>query len=117
MTLRTTAALALLAGLLAGCSSAPPLKPEPVDVSGTVTLPNGRPATDLTVSFLPTESNQFQTSGKVTAGKFSTKLVPGKYTFMIESPTVPKKYQENNAAHAVEVPPTGTTDLAIKLTN
>lgn len=116
MSLRITAALALLAGLLAGCSSTPPQKAEPVDVSGTVTLPSGKPATDITVTFLPTSSSQIQAWGKVTNGKYAVKLTPGKYSYMIESPTVPKKYQESNAEHALEVPAAGGS-VDIKLTN
>ena len=113
------AAINLFAALLVGCSSAPPNKAEPVDVTVTVTLPNGQPGKDLTLMMLPTSGDQIQGGGKTDAGgKAQTKLTPGKYTFAFDNApaAVPKKYHSNDAANAVEVS-SGTKDLAIKLTN
>lgn len=121
MTARTPATLALLVGLIVGCSSTPPQKPAPVDVNGTVTLPNGQPAKDVTISFFPTTNEQIQGNAKIGAdGKFSLKMNPGKYTFGFEGrsiKTLPEKYHSNRAEHAVEIPASGVTDLAIKLTD
>jgi hypothetical protein len=120
MTVRYASALALVAALLAGCSSAPPAKPDPVDVSGVVLLPSGQPAKDTTVTFFPTTGDQLQNGAKLKAdGKFAVKLTPGKYTYSVEGDprSVPAKYQSNDAAHAIEVPAGGTTDLKITLSN
>lgn len=113
------AGLGLCAALLAGCSSAPPNKPEPVDVTVTVTLPNGQPGGGLNLMLLPTSSEQMQGGGRTdNSGKVKAKAVPGKHTFSFDGApaSVPKKYHTNDASHTVDVPPTGG-DIAIKLTN
>ncbi|MBX9622873.1 MAG: carboxypeptidase-like regulatory domain-containing protein [Gemmataceae bacterium] len=119
MTLRNVAAagLAVAVALLAGCSSTPPNRPDPVDVSGTVKLPGGQPApAGLTLNFLPTSSSQAQVPTTLKAGgKFDAKLVPGKYTFAFEGSGVPAAYLSNDAAHTVEVPAGGSSALDITL--
>ncbi len=119
MRTRTAAGFGLVAALLVGCSSTPPQKAEPVNVTITVTLPNGQPGKALTLMMLPVSSNQLQGGGTTDAnGKVKTKLTPGKYTFAFDNTpaAVPAKYHNNNEAHTVEVT-TATADLAIKLTN
>ena len=123
MTTRTAATLALFAALLVGCSSTPPQKAPPVEVKGTVTLPSGQPAKDVTLNFLPHTADQTQGGTKLAAGgKFALKLVPGKYNVNFEgSPAamqaIPTKYHSNNPDNAIEIPAPGASDLAIKLTN
>jgi hypothetical protein len=113
----------VLAALAAGCSSAPPQKPDPVEVSGVVLLPNGQPAKDVTLNIFPTSSNQLPGTAQLKAdGKFSMKLVPGDYTFGFEGKTdpmkaVPQKYHSNSADHKFEVPSGGKTGATISLTN
>lgn len=119
MTIRIAAGLGLFAVLLGGCSSQPPQKAEPVDVTITVTLPNGQPGKDLSLLMLPTSSGQMQGGGRTDAsGKVKSKLTAGKYTFAFDNPpaSVPAKYHSNNEAHTVEVPATGG-DIAVKLAN
>lgn len=119
MTIRIAAAFGLFALLIGGCSSQPPKKAEPVDVTITVTLPSGQPGKDLSLLMLPTSSDQMQGGGRTDAsGKAKAKLTPGKYTFAFDNPpaAVPAKYHSNNQTHTVEVPATGG-DVAIKLTN
>lgn len=120
MTLR----IATLAGLLcltAGCSSGPATKPEAVAVSGTVLLPAGQPAKGVTLNFFPTTSSQTQVYAQLKAdGKFDVKLVPGKYTYGFEGgpaflKVLPTKYHSNDAAHTVEIPSAGKSDLTIQL--
>ena len=60
MTTRSASFFGLAAALLIGCSSTPAQKAEPVAVSGTVQLPNGQPAKDVTVNFFPTSASQIQ---------------------------------------------------------
>ena len=120
MLVRLVAILALFVPFVAGCSSAPPAKPQPVAVSGTVTLPNGQPATDVTINFLPTPADQSQGFAKLANGKFSAKLNPGKYTYGFEGTAaglkdIPKKYHSNNAEHSVEIQ--AGAELGINLTN
>lgn len=119
MRTRTAAAFVLVTALLVGCSSAPAQKATPVEVTVTVTLPNGQPGRDLTLLLLPTSVDQMQGVGKTDAsGKAKAQLTPGKYTFAFDNAptTVPQKYHTNNAAHSVDVQST-TKELAIKLTN
>jgi uncharacterized protein YgiM (DUF1202 family) len=116
---RIATGVGLFAALLVGCSSPPPQKAEPVNVTVTVTLPNGQPGKDLNLLLLPATSDQLQGGGKTGAnGKVQTKLTPGKYTFAFDNAPaeVPKKYHNNDAANTVEVT-TATQDLALKLTN
>lgn len=117
--MRARIAVGLLAALFAGCSSTPPQKAEPIDVTITVTLPNGQPGKDLTLMMLPATADQIQGGGKTDEkGRVQAKLTPGKYTYAFDNTPagVPKKYHTNDAANAVDVP-TGTKDLALKLTN
>jgi hypothetical protein len=108
-----------LAALLAGCSTTPPLKPEPVAVNGTVLLPGGQPARDVVVNFLPTGSDQMQGAAQLKSdGKFSVKLTPGKYTYSFEGnnlKAIPAKYHSNNADNTFEVPAAGDSNLTLKL--
>src|SRR5215207_1512990 len=114
-----TAGFVLFAALLVGCSSTPPQKAESVQVTVTVTLPNGQPGKDLTLLMLPRSADQVQGVGKTDAtGKAQVQLTPGKYTYAFDNTpaAVPTKYHANNEANSVEVQST-TKDLAIKLTN
>jgi carboxypeptidase family protein len=120
MKLRLTVLTGLSVALLAGCSITPRQKSDPVDVSGTVLLPNGQAAKDVTVQFLPTEADQMQGGASLKDGKFNVKLTPGKYTYTFEGTNVravPSKYHSNQEDHSFEVPSGGTSDLTIKLTN
>lgn len=122
MMLRTAVVIGCLT-LIVGCSSDPGQKKDPVEVSGTVLLPNGQPAKDVTLNLLATDS--MQTPGITQLkddGKFTLKLVPGKYTVVFEGSqsgmnTIPPRYHHNDMKNAVEVPKTGTTDLTIRLEN
>jgi hypothetical protein len=117
MRTRLVAGLGLWAVLLAGCSSTPPAKTEPIEATVTVTLPNGQPGGGLALMMLPTSSDQIQGGGKTDAkGKVKTKLTPGKYTFAFDGPpaTVPKKYHSNDAANSIDVTPT-STNIELKL--
>lgn len=119
MHIRIAAALGLFAALLTGCSSTPPAKPEPVETTVTVTLPNGKPGADLNLLMLPGSTDQNQGGGKTDAnGKVKTKLTPGKYTVVFDNApaAVPKKYHSNDPTNTVDVPATGG-DIAVKLTN
>lgn len=119
MRTRFVAGLGLWAVLLAGCSSTPPNKPEPIEATVTVTLPNGQPGGNLNLLLLPTSADQIQGGGKTDAkGKAKIKLTPGKYTFAFDGPpaSVPKKYHNNDAANSLEVT-TASTNIEIKLTN
>lgn len=122
MILRATS-VALAAAALVGCSSNPPARSEPVEVSGAALLPNGLPVKDVTLNFFPTSSAQVQTPVQLKAdGKFSTKLIPGSYTFAFEGKdlpmkAVPKKYHSNDAEHKFDVPSSGKTGATIQLQN
>lgn len=111
----------LIIVLIAGCKSDPGLRRDPVEISGMLVLPGGQPAKDMTVVFLPSSSDQFQGYGTVGKdGKFQAKLIPGKYTYMIEGKNgatkgIPGKYLENNPDNVIEI--TGGNNITIKLEN
>ncbi|MFO0798430.1 MAG: hypothetical protein U0804_13215 [Gemmataceae bacterium] len=118
-----SAAIAVCAALAAGCSSNPPARAEPVEVSGVALLPNGQPVKDVTLNFFPTSSAQVQTPVQLKAdGKFTAKLIPGAYTFAFEGKAdpmkaVPKKYHQNEADHKFDVPSGGTSGATVQLQN
>jgi len=122
MTPRVLAA-ALATALVAGCSSNPSPRTDPVDVSGVALLPSGQPVKDVTLNFYPTSSSQVQVPVQLKAdGKFATKLIPGTYTFAFEGKdgpmrVVPTKYHLNNADHKFEVPSGGSTNATVQLQN
>lgn len=119
MRTRLVAGLGCWAVLLAGCSSTPPAKPEPIEATVTVTMPNGQAGRDLQLMMLPTSSAQIQGGGKTDAkGTVKTKLTPGKYTFAFDTPpaSVPKKYHTNDAANSIDVT-AADTNIVIKLAN
>jgi hypothetical protein len=119
MRTRLAVGFGLFAALLVGCSSTPPQKTEPVEVTVAVTLPNGQPARDLTLIMLPATADQLQGGGKTDEkGKVKTKLTPGKYTYAFDNTPagVPKKYHSNDPANTVEVTSTSTS-IDLKLTN
>lgn len=120
MSLRNAAFAGLALALLAGCKSTPPSKADPVEVGGAVTLPSGSPApAGVTLNFFPTSADQTQVPVVLKAGgKYTAQLVPGKYTYAFEGTgvkAIPAKYHENQAAHTVEVPSGGKSDLDIPL--
>lgn len=119
MTLPRTFTLLGMACLLTGCSSAPPPKAEPVQVTGTVLLPSGQPVRDVSVNFLPTTVDQIQGGSVIKGdGKFTARLIPGRYTYTFEgtgAKSIPTKYLSNDASNTIEVSATGPSDLTIKL--
>jgi len=116
--MRSTLVLVFALNLLAiGCSAKPELLPDPADVTVTVTLPDGKPASGLRLNLFPTASGQMQGGGTTDAnGKFKAKLLPGTYTYAFDnpSPAVPKKYHSNSAEITAELP-AGATEMALKL--
>lgn len=119
MRTRTLAVVAVALTLFVGCSGSPPAKSDPIEVTVSVTLPKGQPASNLQLMLLPSSSSQLQGGGKTDAsGKVKTKLTPGKYTYSFDGnpAAAPKKYHTNSADHSVEVTST-TTELEIKLTD
>jgi hypothetical protein len=107
--------LALLA--LVGCGAGTTKVEDPLEISGTITL-DGKPLTDVNITFLPTASGQIQGSSVVKKdGKFAAKVMVGKYNFIVEgNKSVPEKYTKPDTNHNIEVPSGGSTMMEIKLT-
>jgi uncharacterized protein YcfL len=105
---------------LAGCSSSPPMKAEPVEVAGTVVFSDGKPVANVVLNIFPTTASQTQGSFTLKAdGKFEMKLIPGNYTFAFEGANlnaIPKSYQSNDAEHKLEVPSAGNKSMTITVT-
>lgn len=101
-------------GLTLGCSSDPGKVGEPVPVSGTITLPGGKIASNLTLEFSPTTSANNGASTTIAAdGKFETKLAPGKYMYFIGGKgnlkDVPENLKTRSTDRTVTVPKGGGT--------
>lgn len=115
---RAFAPLALVVIALTGCSSTPAQRPEPSEVKGTLLLPSGQPAKDVTILFLATSGDQQPGSYQIKDdGKFTVRLNPGKYTYALEGKNALPKYTANMPEHSVDIPSGGTQSLTIKLTN
>jgi hypothetical protein len=98
-----------LVGLI-GCGGPETLK-DPVEISGTLKTPDGKPVPDVLVSFSPTTVNGssagFKTDDK---GEFKGKVIPGSYIWLIGPSTddekkaeaamkgVPEKYRKTTDA-------------------
>jgi hypothetical protein len=110
--------LPLVIAVAAGCSSNPPLRSEPVEVTVKVTLPVGS-AKDLTVTFNPLDDG-LPAAGKVGADGVATlKAIPGKYTFFFSDEanakvpaykSVPVSYRTPNKDNTVTL---GSTQASV----
>ena len=115
---RIFAPFALVVVALTGCSSTPAQRAEPSEVKGTLLLPNGQPAKDVTILFLATSGEQQPGSYPIKDdGKFTVRLNGGKYTYALEGKNALPKYTSNLPEHSVEIPSGGTQNLTIKLQN
>ncbi|MBA4191906.1 MAG: hypothetical protein C0467_28335 [Planctomycetaceae bacterium] len=91
MRIATVMLLATLGLGLLGCSSPVEMRPEPVEVKGTVKLPGGASPKDLAITLQPQQNSQ-PGGGKLDAsGSFTTKIAPGKYIAY---------FDESNSKHA-----------------
>lgn len=107
-----TRAAALLALALTGCSGSPEMRPEPVEIKGTVKLPGGASPKDLTVTFQP-QQNTPPGGAKIGAdGSFTVQLTPGKYSVYFQDEanakvpaykSVTEKYRQPSEATTVSV--------------
>ncbi len=104
--------LFLASALLAGCSSAPPQRPEPSDISGTVKLPGGKSPKGLTVTLRPTENAQPGGGKCADNGAFTVKVAPGKYLVYFDQEAnagvpaykdVPQSYKSPKDENAITV--------------
>jgi hypothetical protein len=100
----------LFALVIAGCGgvSVTPT-PEAVDVSVSVTS-GGKPVDDVKFNFQPTDGG-LPAVVEVTAGKFTSKVTPGKYTWFISSgksenslAAIPAQYFEGSLERQLEIP-------------
>lgn len=110
--------LPLIAFVLIGCGINPGTNPDPVDITGTVTL-NNKPLSDVTFNLQPTGTGT-QAALPVKGGEFKGKVTPGRYTYFISEGTkaaafksVPSKYQLGSMDRQVDV--AAGTKLEIKL--
>ncbi len=76
------ALMLVMCGLLTACGGGPRLRPEPVEIPGTVQVPGG--AAGLTISFRPLGDGTMG-AGKIdSSGRFTVKLIPGDYVFFFD---------------------------------
>lgn len=111
------------AAIALGCKSDPPALPQPLDIDGTVTL-NGKPVGNVRLVLNAGSEGVSTGNAEVSAdGKFTAKLRPGKYLYVVEQisgksapfKAIPEKYHSVNGEHMVEVPPTGgSIEIALK---
>jgi hypothetical protein len=125
----TTAGLALIA-LAAGCGQPEAAKrPDPVKLSGSVTLPGGQPAKDVHLALIPL-GDGLPTGLKVGPdGTVSGEAIPGKYRYhaIVDDvltgaarakaeagfKTVPEKYRNPSEEHQVTIGADGRVDIKL----
>ena len=80
------------------------LRPKPFPVSGTVTC-NGQPVANGKIVFVPPTPAGQQAVGQIVSGKYSLTTfttndgaLPGPYTIVIVSPSVPVKFQSQSTS-------------------
>lgn len=107
--------LCMLLLALVGCSNQidPGKTAEAVDVSGKLTA-NGKPVNNVCVVFVAIEKGQGTQANVTKNGEFKLKMVPGKYTFLIDeiegdpasakiADKIPQKYRTASPDRAFEV--------------
>lgn len=102
-------ALPLALACLAGCSSNPGKNPEPVEITGRVTLPGGKAVDDVTFNLQPTGPGG-QAALPVTNGEFKGTVMPGRYTYYLSEgkraaslQAVPQKYRTGSMDRQITV--------------
>lgn len=120
--------LVLFLGLVAlsGCGENVVIKADPVEVTVTATVANGKPLpASVKIMLRPTTVDQAPTSlSAKTDGQFSGKALPGKYQYTLVKatggedvpPGIPAKYGTASDDNVLEVPTSGGA-LTIKLSN
>lgn len=91
--------------------------PEPVDVSGKVSLA-GKPVTDMKLNLQPMTAGCHPVVAEVTNGDFQAKAGPGKYTYFLSEgkdkaafAAVPDKYHSGAEDRTVNVSSGATLNL------
>lgn len=115
---------------LVGCGG-PASIADPVEVKGTVKLPDGRPVKGVILTLQPLDGGHMAGLKVGPDGTFSGKVIPGRYSFFftmipprsdeddVESlraalQVIPQAYREAHMDHTVKVP-SGGGDLMIEL--
>ena len=109
-----------LAGLT-GCGGVD-TRDEPVDITATVTGPDGKPLSkNLVVILQPTGDTLGARLEAKADGQFTGKAVPGKYTYYVaqakgDAPPkgIPEKFLTPDAEHTVEVSSGKTLEIQVR---
>lgn len=97
---------------LVGCSGQPEMRPDPIEVKGTVKLPGGASPKDLTVTFQPQQNTPPGGTKVGPDGSFSLQLTPGKYIVYFQDEanarvpaykSVPESYRTPREGNIVSV--------------
>ena len=104
-------AVVVAAGLLAGCTPGPSQFESAVEVKGQVKTADGKPVTDVKVTFNPMDKGMPVAPKLDKDGKFTAQIVPGKYSYVFEPvdgkpaafKLVPPKYHAPAAEHTVQI--------------
>ena len=99
----------LLVFVVAGCTTNPGQNPDPVEVTGTITL-GGKKVTHVNLNLQPIGKTGGQAIMAVTNGEFKGSAIPGKYTYFIaegKNPAaftaIPEKYYSGSLDREIEV--------------
>ena len=106
----------LTVGTGLGCSVSPGTNPDPIEVTGTVTL-NGKPVDGIVLNLQPTGTVDGQAVMPVRKGAFTGSAVPGKYTyFFTESSSrsaglrlIPEPYRSGSLDRQMDIGPANAT--------
>ena len=104
-------ATVVAAGLLAGCTPGPSQFEPAVEVTGRVKTADGKPVTDVKLTFNPMDKGLPVSPKLDKDGKFTAQIIPGKYTYAFEPADakpaafklVPARYHTTAAEHTVRV--------------
>jgi len=111
--------LAIIA--LAGCQTNPSPNPDPVEVSGKVTLPGGKSVSGVVLNLQPTGTGG-QAMLPVKNGAFKGSVMPGRYTYYITEDSkypaafavIPERYRAGSMDRQVDIAAGATLNITLE---
>jgi hypothetical protein len=116
--MRKSLLLAFIA--LAGCQTNPSPNPDPIEVSGKVTLPGGKAVSDVVLNLQPTGTGG-QATLPVKNGAFKGSVMPGRYTYYITEDSknpaafaaIPERYRAGAMDRQIDIAAGSTLNITL----